>query len=364
MRHSRDIVEVLSGARRDWRARGLRCLLRCGEPLYGQVVGIRNWMFDNHWRRSRRADVPVISVGNITTGGTGKTPVVRWLVEQLRLLGNRPGIVSRGYRAQRFGPSTDRQNDEYYELKFHLPEVPHIQNPDRVTATEQLVSQGVDVVVLDDGFQHRRLRRDLDIVLIDATRPFGFDHLLPRGLLREPLHAIRRADFVIITRSQQVAPEQIDSIMGRIEQVAPGTKIAQLGFHPVAWLDTSGHRHPLDDLRSQPVLGFCGIGNPHGFELYLRELCDDLRGIQTFSDHHAFTPSDWSQLIDRARQSGASALACTHKDLVKITEWPESTVPVYALEIQADLGAFERLLIERIQLAVSRAEVPDSKTTP
>ena len=164
---------------------------------YRIVIALRNVLFDCGLRKPRRVAVPVISVGNLTTGGTGKTPVVALIVELLVQLERRPAIISRGYR------SVDGEaNDEKRVLERLCPGIPHEQNRSRFQAAESLLQKSArDIIVMDDGFQHRQLHRDFDIVLIDATNPFGYGSLLPRGLLREPLSALRRADLVLITRA-------------------------------------------------------------------------------------------------------------------------------------------------------------------
>ena len=158
----------------------LRLLLHAAEVPYALVVGWRNRRFDRHPERVFRVAVPVISVGNLTTGGTGKTPLVEWLARWFRAAGVRVTLISRGYAAEK-----GARNDEAMELEQRLPDVPHLQNPDRVQAARIAVEElDCQLIILDDAFQHRAIARDLDIVLIDATEPFGYGHLLPRGLLR------------------------------------------------------------------------------------------------------------------------------------------------------------------------------------
>jgi tetraacyldisaccharide 4'-kinase len=183
---------------------------------YGLGVRLRNGAFDRGWRRSESAPVPVVSVGNLSVGGTGKTPCVETVARFYRSLDLRVAILSRGYGAQA------GMNDEALVLEQNLPDVPHLQGADRTAlaqvAVEELESE---VLVLDDGFQHRKLRRDLDLVLIDATNPWGHGYLLPRGLLREPVGGLKRAHVVLLTRCDQVAPEAIREIRTRAERLAP-----------------------------------------------------------------------------------------------------------------------------------------------
>ena len=193
-------------------------------------VQIRNRRY-NKPSAVTEVDIPVISVGNITTGGTGKTPVVQWLASRLREMDRRVAIVSRGY-----GAEAGAQNDEAMELELSLPDVPHLQNPDRIeaarTAIEELESQSI---VLDDGFQHRRLGRDLDIVLLDALEPFGYGHLLPRGLLREPLSNLERADWIGLSRADQVDEETRSAIQQESQRRAPNCGWFEVIHRPTCW---------------------------------------------------------------------------------------------------------------------------------
>jgi tetraacyldisaccharide 4'-kinase len=190
-------LDLVSGRRRGPAATLLRGGLRLAETPYAMAMSWRNRRYDRGKAVIHRAGVPVVSVGNITLGGTGKTPMVEWIARLYRRHQVRVAIVSRGYRAEEGG-----RNDEARELEQKLPDVPHIQNADRAAAARVAVEElDMQLIVLDDGFQHRRLARDLDVVLLDALEPFGFEHVFPRGTLREPLSGLRRADLVILSRA-------------------------------------------------------------------------------------------------------------------------------------------------------------------
>src|ERR1700722_16404745 len=193
--------EILSGSDGSLRGRVVRGLTAIAEPAYAAAMAGRNLAYSRGWFSSRRLPSATISVGNITTGGTGKTPVVRWLAGRLREAGKYPAVLLRGYRATTGGVS-----DEQQLLARGLTDaIPVIANPDRFAGAEQALGHNgkIDAFVLDDGFQHRKVKRDFDLVLINATEPFGFGHVLPRGLLREPMAGLRRADALLITRSSQ-----------------------------------------------------------------------------------------------------------------------------------------------------------------
>ena len=276
-------------------------------------------------------DVSVISIGNLTTGGTGKTPLVIWVAQLLRSRNWRVAVISRGYGAER-QPGLVARNDEAIELEFRLPDVPHLQDSDRFrmaqTAVEELESE---VIVLDDGFQHRQLHRDLDLVLIDATNPFGFGRLLPRGLMREPMSSLRRADAIVLTRCELVSPQVLAAILTKLKAANPVAQFAQLQTRASSWLQFDGRQFPLEKLNDEPVFAFCGIGNPNGFFQTLTQLGLTVRHHQTFADHHRYSREDLNAIAVSARNVGATALVCTHKDLVKVGCNQINGLPVLAL---------------------------------
>ncbi len=187
--------DIVSGRRRGAAAAVVRGAAALVEPFYAAAVRRRNRRYDRRAAAAHSAGVPVVSVGNLTLGGTGKTPMVRWIAQWFHSRGVRVAVVSRGY-----GSKAGRANDEALELERLLPDVPRLQNPDRVAAAREAAeSLGCRAIVLDDGFQHRRIARDLDIVLLDATEPFGFGHVFPRGTLREPIEGLRRAGVVVLS---------------------------------------------------------------------------------------------------------------------------------------------------------------------
>ena len=220
--------ELLSGRRRDVVSRLLRGGLHLASFGYEAAMRLRNFAYDRAWLRVTKVDAPVISLGNITTGGTGKTPMAAWLANWLGEQGRVPGLLSRGYRSL-----DGAANDEKLVLDRLCPGVPHVQQQDRVTAARRLVGEHrCDALILDDGFQHRRLHRDLDIVLIDALQPWGYGHVLPRGLLREPLAGLKRADLIVLTRADQVAPEQLRVLLDQLARARGTDEAVQVAFVP------------------------------------------------------------------------------------------------------------------------------------
>lgn len=312
-----------SAARRLWEAAG-PLLAPFSWPYAGAALLRRRW-----WRfRAVSLPAPVVSVGNITCGGTGKTPVVEMVVRDLAARGCRPAILSRGYgapppeRRERTGrtePPPVGVNDEYLVLAENLPGVPHYVGTDRVAAGRRALANGADTLVLDDGFQHVRLERDLDFVLIDALDPFGPGRrCLPAGLLREPIRVLRHADLVGITRIDLVERDRLRELSRLLERRFPAVPRLHLRTRSLGWKDPEGGEVALDALRGEPVLGFSGIGNPAAFRRQLAGLGVEVREWLVFRDHHRYTPREVARLAARASELGAGAVVMTQKDAVKL----------------------------------------------
>lgn len=280
-------------------------------PIYGLVASVRNRLYDAGVLRMHRLPVPVVSVGNLTVGGTGKTPVVAWLVVRARESGVCPGVLARGYRR---GPGA-RLNDEGVMLQRRFPDLLQVQDPDRARGGERLVEMGAELVILDDGFQHRRLHRDRDIVCLDGSRPFAAGTLLPAGDLREPRSGLRRADVVILTRAGGLSEEDLDQrakgicrLAGRALPVYPCQhRPADLLMQP------GGDRRPVSDLRGQKVLLLSGIARPESFEETVSGLGAQIVGHLRYRDHHQFRDAELRRAEERARGSSAWLLI-TEKD--------------------------------------------------
>ncbi len=288
-------------------------------------------MYNKGLTGTHKAAVPVISVGNITTGGTGKTPIVALVCQVLQDSGCSPGIISRGYRSV-----GGQANDEKLVLFQLCPDVPHEQHPDRVAAAKRIVrDHPVAALVMDDGFQHRRLHRDFDFVLIDATNPFGYGHLLPRGLLREPLSSLVRADAVLITRSDLVSESGLTAIEATLLRIAPGLdgKILRIAFRTAGLRSITGQKSALSGITGRRVYLMSGIGNPEAFAATARKAGLEIAGTRWFPDHHHYTVDDLRKVVAEARQSGAVQIVTTLKDLVKL---PPADEHFLALEIAAD----------------------------
>ncbi len=311
-------ISVVSGERRGVLAALLRALLFVLSAVYRVVLAVRAAAYTIGVRRRHRVPCKVISVGNITVGGTGKTPMVEYLARYVASKGKRVAIVSRGYAAL---AGRNGANDEALVLRENLRGVPQIQDPDRVRASLEAVRRhGADCVILDDAFQHWRLARDLDIVLVDATNPFGYGGLLPRGLLREPPSALARAHCLVLSRANLCPPDRLREVRDRLERLrAEGTTLVEMGEEPICLTRLDGpERYPVEWLHGRAVYAFCGIGNPRAFVRLLERLGATVKGKREFDDHHAYGPGDLADLGLAAHRSGAEAIVTTQKDAVKI----------------------------------------------
>ena len=313
---------------------------------YSTVMRLRRWAYNRGIIASHSAGVPVICVGNITTGGTGKTPMVKWVVDQLREMGKFPAILTRGYK------SVNGKSDEA-ELLAQLTGVPVVVNPNRVNGAKTAIESGADVIVMDDGFQHLRLRRDLDIVLIDASNPFGHDACLPAGLLREPKTALRAAGAIVITRCENQAPEALEDLQKQLERFSLQVPIARSIHSPAAIIDHNGTALPLDALSGRRVVAFCGLGNPGAFFATVENLGATIAATKAFRDHIHYTASHIRQLVEKAGASEAEILLTTQKDYVKLKNLPgieNEKIWQIAVEIKITKNCDE--LIRKISIAV------------
>jgi tetraacyldisaccharide 4'-kinase len=288
-------------------------------------------------------------VGNLTLGGTGKTPCVEYVAGLYRQQGLRVAVLSRGY-----GGSGDR-NDEALVLEQNLPDVPHLQGVDRralaKTAVEELGSQ---VLVLDDGFQHRRLKRDLDVVLVDATQPWGHGYLFPRGLLREPPQSLCRAGAVVLTRCDQVEAPALCRLHETVARLSRHALVAEATHQPKELINSEQGREPIQQLRGQPVAAFCGIGNPQAFRRTLADLGAAICAFKIYPDHHAYTRADVDALRAWAGQQAMDCLVVTtEKDLVKLRLAQLGGRALWALRIGLQIGAGQEALDRKLKEVVS-----------
>ncbi len=317
----------MSGRRGGISASALRSLTWLLSKPYACLMRLRRWVYRGGLLSARAAGVPVVSVGNITAGGTGKTPMVAWVVARLKKAGRRPAVLIRGYKA------VGGRSDEA-ELLERLTGAPVIVNPDRLAGARAAVAGGANCLVVDDGFQHLRLRRDLDVVLVDATRAFGYGHCLPRGLLREPLTALRDADAIVITRSNLIEREELASLRLRLERLAPAASLHLAVHAAVALSGAPGEKLPVSELAGRKVCAFCGIGNPEAFFATLSSAGAEVAERVAFDDHVAYDQGVLGRIAGAAAACRAEVLVTTAKDRVKIDGAFRLAVPLWALEVE------------------------------
>jgi tetraacyldisaccharide 4'-kinase len=344
---------VVRGTARDPAAFVLRRALWAARLPYAVGVWWRNRRFDRG-RDVHHAAVPVISIGNITVGGTGKTPCVEYVARLLREHELRVAVLSRGY-----GSETGR-NDEAMVLEGNLPDVPHYQGRDRLELARTAVEESEsEVLVLDDGYQHRRLARDLDVVLIDASDPWGGGYLFPRGGLREPKRNLRRAGLVILTRCDAATPEAVTGIENEVQRIAPTLSIAKTIHSPLALLNGEGGQD-IDALRGRAVGAFCGIGNPEAFRATVIGLGADVREFRTYPDHHPYTRADVDDLSRRAAALPADAwVLTTQKDWVKLRIANLAGRPLWAVRVGLQF-VDGKDVFDRAILAAARSPLTES----
>jgi len=314
-----DYRQLVSGRTTGFGSSILRLLLGIAACAYSLIIRLRNLFYSKGWFKAHHANATVISIGNITAGGTGKTPLVVWLCNEitqnpkLKTKNCQCAILTRGYKAGR-GPLLD----EPAILAESCPGAKVVVNPDRIAGTAEASSFGANVLIMDDGFQHRRLARDLDIVAIDATMPFGLGRILPAGLLREPIGGLSRADAVVITRSDQTDEAQLAEIENRIRDIKANIVIARAVHAPVCAISEDDGQISLEELKGKKVFAFCGIGNPGAFLNTLKGLEVELLGSKVFDDHHHYTEACLAEIRTQAERLKADLTLTTQKDWTKI----------------------------------------------
>ncbi|HJU90326.1 MAG TPA: tetraacyldisaccharide 4'-kinase [Gemmatimonadaceae bacterium] len=333
---------------RDPGARAARLLLLPLSVLFRGVVAARNFAYDLGLAPSHIPVIPTLSVGNLTVGGTGKTPLAAWLASELQGRGARPAIVMRGVG-----------NDETKVHQLLNPDLPVITSPDRVAGAATAAATGANVVVLDDAFQHRRVKRLYDIVLLSADTWRRPRHVLPAGAWREPLSALQRATIVVVTRKAATANEA-DAVRAAIAKAAPDVAVAVVRLEPgeLRRLDAAGERQPMSALLRRRVLAICAIGDPTAFVKQIADAGTDSIDAAIFPDHHPYDDADVRDL--RARAASADVVVCTLKDAVKLAPaWTRAGAPLWYVSqrvvVESGKERLDALLVELSARPASRA---------
>ncbi len=345
-------LSVVTGRRRGAGAALVRAVLRAGTILYLFLHHGRRLLYRVGILRSVPFPCPVISVGNLTAGGTGKTPFVEYLTRWFARKHFRVAVLARGY-----GRVKGHGDDEDLLSEMGLENVVRLAGPDRVKLGWKALSDyRAEVLILDDGFQHLRVRRTLDIVLVDATDPFAGGRLLPAGLLRERPEALSRADLVVLTRTDQAAPGELDALRRKVgvavETVHRPVQVRGLGDRKA---------YGIEWLRGRSVYAFCGVGNPEAFRRTIESLGAEVVKFCAHPDHHAYTPEDARRMDAEAREFMAEALVTTEKDAVKL-DAAAFGLPLAALRVEIEVSRGEELLEDRLVRVVR--EIPRAAAAP
>lgn len=360
----RYFLTVIQARRAGRTAAFLRFLLRYLSFLYGVLMALRHFLYEKGLFRHHTLGCQVISIGNLTVGGTGKTPIVEIFARALQQKGRKVAILSRGYKKveHSFGKKlldkiTGRERrrpprvvsdgvellldsamsgDEPYMLASNLPEVSVLVDKNRVKSGRYAIDKlRADTLVLDDGFQYRALKHWMEIVLVDCTNPFSNGYILPRGLLRESARHIQRADFIFITKCPAGGAEKLKA---ELHALNPRAEISECA-HKAKYFQNiaTGERQPLDFIRGKPVAIVSGIASPEGFEEEVRRLGGGLVYLKRFADHHRYTQQEVINIINKSRKHNAAAIITTEKDAVRFPRIQRQDVPVYFLRVEIEL---------------------------
>ena len=351
--------------------------------IYGQLVNLKLSMYHIGWFKKERLTCFVISLGNVTVGGTGKTPTAQHLAREIRDMGYRVAILNRGYRAKWRGAvgivsdghalkmDAETAGDEAFMLAKHLPNVPVLIGPERaVTGRYAIEHFGAQVAILDDGYQHWQLERDMDILLVDAVNVFGNGYLLPRGTLREPLSHIDRADVCLMTKVDQAAPGAIEYIWETFRSYNQDGLILESIHQPRQFVrladwyeDIAAGGVPVTELKGKKVLAVSAIGNPASFEQTLADLGIEIVESMRYPDHHDYGEKDMAEVLYRAETLGVEAIIITEKDAVKVpgdvvrAKW---RIPMYVISVEVTFQKGQEAFFSTLKEALAEKLRPGS----
>ena len=335
----------------------MRIILNLLSIIYSVIISLRNTLYNWKFFKTHAVDIPVISIGNITTGGTGKTPLVRYLAEIIVKMGYKPGIISRGYgritKAQLvvhdgklIKSDWDKSGDEPYLLASWLKTVPIIVDSDKVNGAKYMVDNfDIDVILLDDAFQHRKIRRDLDIVLINSTVNSDSLKLLPTGMLREKLKNITRGDILIFTKNTNNKFPDISSQF----QNKFGNKMMTSSTEYYITKFTTRDRMNTSELQN-PSFSFCGIGDPQSFKKGLKVVGLDIKHYHIFKDHQRYDTQTLKLLLTEINELNIKSVITTEKDVIKLPEWFVNGINLFILQMVFVFSPqSEKILLEEVK---------------
>jgi len=356
-------IDVILGRREGAGALVFAAFLQVCSYLFNGIVQLRWWLYRKRIFHDTPLGCLVVVVGNLTVGGTGKTPVVEKFARALHERGRKVAILSRGYKSKAppfwkkwwyafthtaeapprvvsDGASvlldSELAGDEPFMLARNLPGVVVLVDKNRVKAGAYAIKHfGCDTLVLDDGFQYLPLKGRLNLLLVDKTNPFGNGFTLPRGILREPVRHLKRASYVFLTKSNGHRDEELEAVIKRYN---PTAEIIECAHRP-QYLQRvgNGERLPIEALKGRKVAAFSGIATPESFERFVREGGAHLSHVQRFLDHYRFTPEDLEEVYGRAQHAGAEFIVTTEKDAVRIPETLKCPLPLYYLRLEIEI---------------------------
>ena len=356
-------IDVIFGRREGMRATVFAGFLQGLSYLFSGIAQSRLWLYRKRILHDQPLGCLVVVVGNLTVGGTGKTPVVEKFARALRDRGRKVAILSRGYRSksapmwkkwwyrlshtaeppprivsdgQRVLLDSEQAGDEPYMLARNLPGVFVIVDKNRVKAGTYAIKKfGCDTLILDDGFQYLPLKGRLNLLLVDKTNPFGNGHLLPRGILREPIKHLKRASYVFLTKSDGVRDVELEEL---IQKHNPGVDVIECAHRP-QYLQRFGtdERQPLEWLNGKKVGAFSGIAVPESFEKFVRDLGGHIAFTRRFLDHYRFTSEDFVSIFTEGIEQKVEFIVTTEKDAVRLPDGLPCAVPIYYLRLEIDI---------------------------
>ncbi len=330
------IVSVMKDERIGLAASIVKVILLILSWVYGLGIKLVDLGYASGFRKRHKAGVPVVSIGNITLGGTGKTPFTIYVADYITHRGKKCAVLTRGYG-----------NDEYKQIRDTLQDVKVFVSQDRVKSAEAAYGAGNEIIVMDDGFQHRRLKRDLEIVLLDGRRPFGNGKLFPRGILREPLTALKRADIFVITKVDNIDSSEREKLIGELEKLAPEVPIIT-ARHKAAFLkDVTGAIYSVDSIKGLNACLVSGIVDPKYFAKAIKDL-DAHIGLEiSYGDHHQYSQKDIINIYKEASNRKCERIIVTEKDYVKLRELDLSSIEdkLFVLNISIEIESGKEKLV-------------------
>ena len=332
--------------------------------VYSGAVKLRRIFYKKAVLNSKRLPCPIISIGNITVGGTGKTPMTIYVAQVVKQLGYKVAIISRGYKgkAEKVGGivsdgkvlmmTPENAGDEPYMMANRLKDVPVIVGKNRFKAGRQAIRKfDPDIIVLDDGFQHLKLQRDLDLVLLDYRKPFGNGHLLPRGVMREPVSSLLCANAIILTRSDTVNDNEMSSSLKKLRSYERKKPVYRTFHHPFVYKINNGEkkkfetniqetsRQSSDCIKGRTAFAFSGLADNHSFQQTVKSLKCNLSGFKEFPDHHPYSERDLDEILLAAKKSMSECIITTEKDYVRIAHKINWSDDLFVIGIEIDFGA-------------------------